>query len=295
MLARLVAEVRRLLNILDGPIASSEGDAETVKVSCPVPIKMSQFHAPLCACHALVALHYPHMMNPIRQASFHSFMALAGERALAAGKHIVLLVDGVDEMHAESNAHSMDWVPALAPPGVRLVMSCSPEGPCLMNMRTFVVRTLTHMLRYDVVRYGAWQSPRKRAIGTVLLPLLMCVSSVMTLCAVTRDAPPARYDVGLYPHDSRRVLIETRLMKYRKRLSEEQMDAFVANDGTQSPLFVITACDELRLQVRSCLCLCVFLCCELHALVKYDTCGECSHRAGSVCLCVVLAYRPSTV
>ena len=132
---------------------------------------------------------------------FFSVLDTAGRIAIGNDQHFVIIIDGVDELNDDDGAKSLDWVPTLCPPGVRVVVSCTPASECSINLRTL----------------NAW---------VVILP--PCFAADVYLhrvrpCSESRDMAPALYEVASYPHDSRRLLTRQVLMRYRKRLTDEQV------------------------------------------------------------------------
>lgn len=67
---------------------------------------------------------------------FFSVLDTAGRIAIGNGQHFVIIIDGVDELNDDDGAKSLDWVPTLCPPGVRVVVSCTPASECSINLRT---------------------------------------------------------------------------------------------------------------------------------------------------------------
>ena len=67
---------------------------------------------------------------------YFDFLPIAGEKALACAKHVVVVVDGVDELRSDHSSQRLDWVPILCPPGIRMVISCVNTSDCVEHMCT---------------------------------------------------------------------------------------------------------------------------------------------------------------
>src|SRR5206468_1846544 len=46
-----------------------------------------------------------------------------------AGRRLVLVLDGIDQLDAADHAHTLHWLPERLPPGVALVASCVDDNP----------------------------------------------------------------------------------------------------------------------------------------------------------------------
>ena len=47
----------------------------------------------------------------------------AGAAAVTQNKHVVVIMDGVDELSTVNAPHSLDWLPTVLPLGIRIIIS----------------------------------------------------------------------------------------------------------------------------------------------------------------------------
>lgn len=76
-----------------------------------------------------LSLHFHVAMNPesdeyphIREGFLHA-LERAGAKALAHDRFVLLIVDAVEQFHAQYNPEDMSWLPGYCPPGVRVLLS----------------------------------------------------------------------------------------------------------------------------------------------------------------------------
>ncbi len=123
------------------------------------------------------------------------------QQTSACGNSVVLLVDALDQMDTSNRAHSLDWLPAVLPDGVRLIVSTVP-GQCLDALR------------------------RKQPL-------------------------PKEIMVGPLTREDSLEIVRQLLGEYRKQLDErpdnQQMTTLLSKNQSDNPLFLVVACEELRL------------------------------------------------
>ena len=66
----------------------------------------------------------------------------------------------------------------------------------------------------------------------------------------SRDPAPHEVEVQGLEVDERRVVVSARLNEYRKKLTPQQMDMLLSKGHAGSPLYLLTSCEELRLQAQ---------------------------------------------
>ena len=66
----------------------------------------------------------------------------------------------------------------------------------------------------------------------------------------SRDPRPHELEVRALHTEERSNLVVARLGMYRKKLTEPQMDILLSKAGSGSPLYLLTCCEELRLQAQ---------------------------------------------
>ena len=72
----------------------------------------------------------PHQADELR-ALFVELLEKVGQRY-----HFVLVIDAVNQMHANNFAHKLLWLPIALPKGVSIIISTLPtENQCLQNLR----------------------------------------------------------------------------------------------------------------------------------------------------------------
>ena len=68
------------------------------------------------------------------------------EEADAATKNpIIILIDALDEMETENNAHELEWLPLTFPPNIRFIVSTTEQS--VVNSRAFDILRIASMSR----------------------------------------------------------------------------------------------------------------------------------------------------
>ena len=68
------------------------------------------------------------------------------EEADAATKSpIIILIDALDEMETENNAHELEWLPLTFPPNIRFIVSTTEQS--VVNSRAFDILRISSMSR----------------------------------------------------------------------------------------------------------------------------------------------------
>lgn len=65
-----------------------------------------------------------------------------------------------------------------------------------------------------------------------------------------RDPPPEMMIIPDMPEPDRRLLVANHLAEFRKKLTVPQMDALMAKNDGNKPLYLKVAAEELRLQAQ---------------------------------------------
>jgi len=132
---------------------------------------------------------------------FAETLKMAGREALARHSRVLVVMDAINQLNPYNGAHMVDWFPLFAPPGVRAVLSTTPESAALTALQR-------------------------------------------------RDPPPKQLTVPGLSEPERREIVVTQLREYRKKLLPYQLDLVLAKQDSFKPLYLLTLCEELRLQAQ---------------------------------------------
>ena len=90
--------------------------------------------------------------NAVRKEFGRMFTKLTTQ-LMALGKHLLIIIDGVDEFTPLNGAHTLDWLPNFVPPRVKVIISMTPDSKCLTAVShrepTPTVRVLGGMKREE--------------------------------------------------------------------------------------------------------------------------------------------------
>lgn len=92
-------------------------------------------------------------------------------------------------------------------------------------------------------------------LPTVMPPGIRCLLSTTPgadclAALVKRDPAPRELHVPGLSIEERKDIVTTRLAQYRKKLTSGQMDLVLAKQESDKPLYLLTCCEELRLQAQ---------------------------------------------
>lgn len=151
-------------------------------------------------CHELmdgagIVEDLPDEYDKLREA-FPKFLEQA-----AAAKHVVILIDAINQMDPAHNAQAMRWLPDEIPENARIVMS-TIEGP------------VTSIPALDALR--------------------------------ARRQPPIEVPLRALNASDATAIVEQFLKRYRKTFDSEQRSALLSKRGSETPLYLLTALEELR-------------------------------------------------
>eukprot|EP01138_Halocafeteria_seosinensis_P010237 gb/GECG01010455.1/.p1 GENE.gb/GECG01010455.1/~~gb/GECG01010455.1/.p1 ORF type:complete len:2817 (+),score=410.58 gb/GECG01010455.1/:1-8451(+) len=133
--------------------------------------------------------------------NFALLLERAGHAAMNAKTHILLVLDAINQFNPFYGAHTMDWLPAYMPAGVRAILSTTPDAQCLTALQK-------------------------------------------------RDPKPPQLDVPPLEFSERCDIVRNALAEYRKKLLPTQMNLLMEKSESHKPLYLLTVCEELRLQAQ---------------------------------------------
>jgi hypothetical protein len=118
----------------------------------------------------------------------------------AAAKHVLVLIDAINQMDSAHNAHAMRWLPDELPENARIIISTiKSDDP-----------------------------------GTALTALR------------ARRQPPIEAELRALDESDATAIIQQFLDRYRKTLDSEQRALLLNKSGSGTPLYLLTALEELR-------------------------------------------------
>jgi telomerase protein component 1 len=81
--------------------------------------------------------------------------------------------------------------------------------------------------------------------------MLTTVSDVEVALAVSRrDPKPPQMEIPPLTQGEKETIVQQQLSEYRKKLTREQLRLLLDKKESSKPLFLLTACEELRLQAQ---------------------------------------------
>ena len=133
--------------------------------------------------------------------NFPTVLEKAGSAAMEEKTHVLLVIDAINQFNPFYGAHTMDWLPAYMPTGVKAILSTTPDAYCLTALQK-------------------------------------------------RDPRPPQLDVPPLEFSERCEIVRNALAEYRKKLLPNQMNLLMEKTESSKPLYLLTVCEELRLQAQ---------------------------------------------
>lgn len=143
----------------------------------------------------------------------------AGEAAIALHKHVVIVIDGVDDLSSVNRPHSLDWLPTVMPCGVRIVIS-------LATGNTKTLEALGECWRRTLRTHHG-----RHKCATACTCLFVANTE-------RRDPALPLFTIGDLVESERSNIAKARLAKFSKALSPQDVRASV-------PCLVGRACDAV--------------------------------------------------
>jgi nephrocystin-3 len=133
---------------------------------------------------------------PTTEAELVRLMPVVLENASRRGGCCIFL-DALNQLDTDSEQASLSWLPALLPPGVRVVISAIAGSQCDAALSS-------------------------------------------------REMPPARVQVEPLDRAASQELVQNLLSKRHRDIDEDHLALLLSKDGARNPLWLVCACEELR-------------------------------------------------
>ena len=150
------------------------------------------------------------------------------EQASTKGRP-VLVLDALDQLDPAYNAHALHWFPLGLPANVRIMASC-------------IRRDGTRQARGNATG-RSWPSSRDLECGEGKGADEASIAATFNRIA---SGHPEMHLGPLRKQDSASIVLH-KLDEYRKKLSNQQMEVLLAKPAAAMPLYLLAACEELRL------------------------------------------------
>lgn len=151
-------------------------------------------------------------------------------RKTALAYRLVLVIDAINQLSAVDNAHTMHWLPAELPSNIRIILSEGGGG----GKEDYDAATLEW---FAALRAGAPADETENRRTKLHRAVEAIRARGDTVRVITLEP---------LTHDDARTIIHSVMHRYRKQMDEIQVNSLLAKPDIGSPLYLVTAMEELR-------------------------------------------------